>query len=288
MKKKLGLFFSLLFSGIFLASCSGSSIEDYSIQRIDNPAASVKEAYSLDLLTTDTTRTPIYKEVSTESTDYYTIYRATNDKLFNVSASTDEAKTYSLFKYTVSLTANPAKAKDDNANNEEVSYNFFKEHGNKVKSVTSNALFFNKPSTTNGIYSQEQTALLKYLFADANTTLANLPLPTSKTITLQSTSLLNTLDITCGNFYYNANQNEEILFETIYLPIYFTRFKDTQIVLQAYAFIPVYSQLINSAGKVIVMNETNDGYVLQDNAFTFMKSIDINTVDTFVVKSTGL
>jgi len=152
-----------------------------------------------------------------------------------------------------------------NYKDEEVAIaSFFEEYDDHIKTFTVSNLTF-----TNLIYSSEYSSIIAKLY-DKEEGLGNLTLGDFETNTTAAWN--KTISFDYARQYHNANENEEISLEIVYLPTFVVRKYNNIIVLKTYVYVPVYTAFTVD-GDEIIQDENGKISVIPSSIE------DINTVD---------
>lgn len=228
-KKIFGVVSLVAVTALSLVSCSTSS-EDLSVTRKATPSDEIKELYNLNF-TTD-------GQVLYES-DTYSIYVAKDIKA-------------SLFTNQIDVLA----IKDINDKN------LVENDGDKLRNITSQSLVFS--DGTSALYTTEITQYLNLFY---NTTDGIAKLANSEYLGFTpdySVSWTKTSDLKTPYEYYKNNNLTELKCNVVYIPTYFVRKNNGNIVLEQYIITPIYTAYTYSNGETEIINGEAKSSTIKD------------------------
>lgn len=198
-----------------LVSCGGSS-EDLTTLRVATVSDSKKEMYNLNF--DDATGSKVVES------DTYSIYVSSDIKS-------------SLFIYEVDIMS----LKDSQGDV------IIDDDSDKLRTVISNTLYFSTGDSA--IYSTEKAQYISYLY---NTTDGIIKLANNDTLGFTpdySQSLTKTVDLKSAYQFSKDNNLNDVKLNIVYLPTYFVRKNDGNVILSQYVLAPIYMTFVYSNGE---------------------------------------
>ncbi|MCR5350133.1 MAG: hypothetical protein K6E20_03980 [Acholeplasmatales bacterium] len=223
MKKKIGFFGILSFAILSFASCT----EAAKTAEIGDQGVPTQLVTSLNAGFTNETGTILDEDMKVANKKHYEIYLSPNNE-------------NSLFTVRTDITS------------------YIKEKKNKYQKTKAAALQFDhaKISKSADLLAEMLDKVEDELFDDES--IINTYLNVSFEIDLDDASLNPTLKGTYLYDFYKDNNQCNIYFDTVYMPLNVYKFdKENQPILRRYVFVPLYCEYRNDEGKSI----TKDGLV---------------------------
>ena len=218
-KKIFGVVSLVALGAISLVSCTGNG-EDLSVTRRATPSDETKKLYNLDF--TSENSTEIY------TSDTYSIYAAKDIKA-------------SLFYNEIDVVS--LKDKNDN--------NLFDTDGEKLRNINSQSLVFS--DGTSALYSTEISQYVNLLYGSDG--ISEKLKRTDLDFTPDySASWTKTSDLKTPYEYYVNNGLTELRCDIVYLPTYFVRKNNGNVVLEQYIITPIYTAYTYSNGEMEIVN----------------------------------
>ena len=231
------IIFGFLSAFILMFSLASCSNGDNVSKRVDNPKKEVYDELDLELVK--------------NGTDVFS-YDATKSDYFRMQIASDFES--SMFVYELDL--------DDYLSDENIKAN----GGSAISAVTFNVLTFSGEITVN-----EKTSIIS-AFYNESTGIKSKIYGTFDVFTAKAwTSEASLKDVKTK---YDAGQKDNCL-AVIYIPTYITRVKANEVVLQAFAMMPVYYELTTFDGALFDSKYLND-YPIVDLTFNQNNLLESN------------
>lgn len=227
-KKIFGVVSLVALGALTLVSCGGSS-EDLSVTRRATPSDETKELYNLNFTTENSTE--IY------ASDTYSIYAAKDMKA-------------SLFVNEIDVVS--LKDKNDN--------NLFDTDGEKLRSINTQSLVFS--DGTSALYTTEVTQYVNLLYGSEA-----LPKKLDSELAFvpdYSASWTKTSNLKTPYEFYIDNNLTELKCDVVYLPTYFIRKNNGNVVLEQYVITPIYTTYTYSNGEMEIVNGEAKASTIKD------------------------
>lgn len=238
IKKILGVLSIISLGLVALSSCGGAS-EDLSYNRKATPSASSIEKYNLDF--NSETGSLLFEK------DNYSLYLATDAKA-------------SLVTHTIDV----LELKDLDGNN------LVETEGTKLRNINSNTLVFS--DGTSSLYTSEVSQFVNMLYDGTDGAGKVLTTDTLGFTPDLKASWMKTSDLKSAYEYYNNNNLSELKLEIVYLPTYFVRKNEDNVVMEQYILAPIYmTYTTENSSKEIVNGELVDSKIssIKKSVFTF-------------------
>lgn len=244
-KKILGVLSIISLGLVALTSCGGAS-EDLSFNRKATPGAEAVARYNLDF--NNETGKLAYEK------DDYSLYFANDIKSSLVTYEVDVLK----------------------LNNVEGN-NLIESEDEKVRYIHSITYVFS--DGTSALYSSETSQFVAMLYDTTEGAGKELTVDTLGFTPDLSASWTKTSDLKTPYVFYKNNNLSELKLEIVYLPTYFVRKSEGNVVMEQYILAPIYmAYTTNNGSKEIVNNELVDSKISSIKKSEFIFKEDSNVV----------